>query len=225
MSSRRDCSRWGLVSYGILDWIIHTDTKMGVDRSITGSTRQVLVLSVWDVEMGLWVTVLLGQTKINHVDLVATLSDAHEEVVGLDITVDERLGVDVFDTRDELIGEEQDSLERELPVAEVEQILETGAEEIKDHGIVVTLCSEPAHEGDADTAGQGLVDTSLIFELGVLGLDALELDGNLLAGDDVGAEIDVTEAAATDLTADAVLVTYTEILLQENTHVSNQSTR
>lgn len=96
---------------------------MGVDRSITGSTRQVLVLSVWDVEMGLWVTVLLGQTKIDHVDLVATLSDAHEEVVRLDITVDERLGVDVLDTRDELIGEEQDGLERELPVAEVEQIL------------------------------------------------------------------------------------------------------
>ena len=96
---------------------------MGVDRSITGSTRQVLVLSVWDVEMGLWVTVLLGQTEIDHVDLVATLSNAHEEVVGLDITVDERLGVDVLDTRDELIGEEQDGLQGELPVAEVEQVL------------------------------------------------------------------------------------------------------
>lgn len=49
----------------------------------------------------------------------------------------------------------------------------------------------------------------------MLGLDALELDGDLLAGDDVGTEIDVTEAAATDLTADAVLVSYTEILLKD----------
>lgn len=90
---------------------IRTDTKMGVDRSITGSTSQVLVLSVWDVEMGLGVTVLLGQTKIDNVDLVATLSDAHEEVVGLDITVDEGLGVNVLDTRDELVGKEQDGLQ------------------------------------------------------------------------------------------------------------------
>jgi hypothetical protein len=186
---------------------------MGVNRSITGSTGQVLVLSVWDVEMGLGVTVLLGQTEIDNVDLVTTLSDAHEEVVRLDITVDEGLGMDVLDTRDELIGQEQDGLQRELAVAEVEQVLQTGSEEIKNHGIVVTLCSEPAHEGDTHTAGQRLVDTSLIFELGVLGLDALELDGDLLARDNVGAEIDVTEATASDLTADAVLITYTEILL------------
>jgi hypothetical protein len=48
----------------------------------------------------------------------------------------------------------------------------------------------------------------------VLGLDALELDGYLLAGDDVGAEIDVAETAAANFEADAVLVTYTEILSQ-----------
>jgi hypothetical protein len=48
----------------------------------------------------------------------------------------------------------------------------------------------------------------------VLGLDVLELDRDLLAGNDVGAEIDVAETAAANLAADAVLVTYTEILLQ-----------
>ena len=62
---------------------------MGVDGGITGGTGQVLVLTVWDVEMRLGVTVLLCQTEINHVNLVATLTDAHEEVVGLDVTVDE----------------------------------------------------------------------------------------------------------------------------------------
>lgn len=127
--------------------------------------------------------------------------------------------MNVFDTGDELVCEEQDSLQRELPVAEVEQILQTGSEEVKNHGIVVTLSSEPANKRDSHTAGQGLVDTGLIFELGVLGLDALELDGDLLAGDDVGAEVDVTEAAASDLTADAVFITYTEILLHTH-HVS-----
>ena len=64
----------------------------------------------------------------------------------------------------------------------------------------------------------------------MLGLDALELDGDLLTGDDVGAcrrqlcwrvprsgqllrtKINVTETAATNLAADSVLVADTEIL-------------
>jgi hypothetical protein len=190
---------------------------MGVDRSITGSASQVLVLSVWDVEVSLRVPVLLGKPKINHINLIATLSDPHQEIVWLDVTVDEGLGVYVFDTGDELVCKKQDSLQGEFPVTEVEQVLQTGAEEVEDHGIIVTLCPEPAHERDTDTASQRLVDTSLIFELGVLGLYALKLDGNLLAGDDVGAEVDVTEAAATDLTANAVFITYTEILLHAQT--------
>lgn len=46
----------------------------------------------------------------------------------------------------------------------------------------------------------------------MLGLDALELDGNLLTRDDVGSEVDVTEGARSDLTADTVFVTDSQIL-------------
>lgn len=98
------------------------DTQVGVDGSITGCAGQVLVLTVWNVEVCLWVTVLLCQSEINHVDLVATLADAHQEVIWLDIAVDEGFGVDVFDAGDELIGEEEDGLEGEFAVAEIEQI-------------------------------------------------------------------------------------------------------
>jgi hypothetical protein len=62
---------------------------VGVDGSITGSASQALVLLIRDVEVGLRVTVLLGQTEINDIDLVSTLANAHEEVVGFDITMDE----------------------------------------------------------------------------------------------------------------------------------------
>lgn len=72
--------------------------------------------------MCLGVSVFLGKTKIDDVDLVAALSDAHQEVVRLDITVDEVSGVDVLDTRDELIGKEKDGLQAELAVAKVEQV-------------------------------------------------------------------------------------------------------
>lgn len=185
---------------------------MCVDRSITGSTGQVLVLSVWDVEVRLWVTVLLGQTEINDIDLVTTLSNAHQEVVRLDITVDEGLGVDVLNAGDELVGEQQDSLQRELAVAEVKEILEGWAEEIQDHGIVVALSSEPTNEWDSDTSSQGLVDAGLILQLWVLGLDALELDGDLLSRDDVGSEVDVSERARANFASDAVLVTDAKIL-------------
>jgi hypothetical protein len=204
---------------------------VSVNRGVTGGTSQVLVLSVRDVEVCLGVPVLLGETEVDHVDLVASLADAHEEVVGLDVTVDEALGVDVLDAADQLVGQQQDGLEGEFAVAEVEEVLEGGSEQVENHGVVVALGAEPPDEGNADTAGERLVDTSLIFELGVLGLDRLKLDGNLLTGDDVGAwigrlagsrhggillhsltKVDVTETAASDLTTDAVLVTHAEVL-------------
>jgi hypothetical protein len=103
------------------------DTQVGVDRSVSSSTRQVLVLSVRDVQVGLGVSVLLGQSKVDHVDLVASLANAHEEVVRLDISVDEVSGVDVLDSRDQLVGEKENSLEAELSVAEVEQVFERGS--------------------------------------------------------------------------------------------------
>lgn len=171
----------------VRDCAIRTDTQVGVDGSVTSSTSQVLVLSVRNVEVGLGITVLLGETEVDNVDLVATLADAHEEVIRLDITVDEGLGVDVLDAGYELIGKQEDGLQRELAVAEVEEIFQGGTKQVEDHGVVVALGTEPAHEGDTDTAGKGLVDTSLIFKLGVLGLDTLELDSDLLARDDVGA--------------------------------------
>jgi hypothetical protein len=46
-----------------------TDSQMSIDRSVTRGTRQVLVLPVRDMQVGLRVAVLLGQTKIVHVDL------------------------------------------------------------------------------------------------------------------------------------------------------------
>ena len=162
--------------------------------------------------MSLGVAVLLGQTEIDNIDLVATLADTHEEVVRLDITVDEGLGVDVFDAGDELVGQQKNSLQGELAVAEVEEILQTGSEEIKNHSIVVTLGTEPADERDTDTTGEGLVDAGLIFELGVLSLDGLKLDGNLFARDYVGSKVDVTERTATNLATDTVLVTDAKIL-------------
>jgi hypothetical protein len=46
----------------------------------------------------------------------------------------------------------------------------------------------------------------------VLGLDALELDGNLLSGNDVGSQVDIAEGAGANLPPNPVLVADSEIL-------------
>ena len=159
---------------------------MRIDAGVTSSTRQVLVLAVRNVEMGLWVTILLGQTKVNDIDLVTTLADAHQEVVRLDVTMDKGFGVDVLNPRDQLICQEEYRLQGEFPVAKVEEVFQARTKKVKDHSVVVTLSAKPTDEGDAYTAGKGLVDTGFILELRMLCLDALKLDCNLLSGYDVG---------------------------------------
>ena len=73
---------------------------MSVDGGITSSTSQVLVLPVGDVQMGLGVTEFLCETKIDNVNLVTAFADAHQEIVGFDIAVNEITRVDVLDARD-----------------------------------------------------------------------------------------------------------------------------
>jgi hypothetical protein len=164
-----------------------TNSQMGIDTSITSRAGQILVLAVRDVKVSLGVTVFLGETEIDDVDLIASLSDAHEKVIRLDVPMNERLGMDVLNPRDELICEEQHSLEREFAVAKVEKILQAGSQKIQHHGIVVTLGPIPTDKRNANAAGKRLVDSGLVLQLGVLGLDALELDGDFFSGDYVRA--------------------------------------
>ena len=78
---------------------------MGVDGGVASCARQVLVLPVGDVKVGLGIPELLCETKIDDVDLVPTLADTHQEVIGLDVPVDEVAGVNVLDTGDLLLGD------------------------------------------------------------------------------------------------------------------------
>ena len=101
--------------------------------------------------------------------------------------MDEGFGMNVLDSGDKLVCKEKDGLQRELSVAEVEQVLQTGSKKVQNHGIVITFCAKPANEGDSDTTSERFVDTCFVLELRVLGFDTLEFDGNFFARDDVGA--------------------------------------
>jgi len=73
---------------------------MCVDGCVTRSARQVLVLTIGNVLVCSCITVFLGQTKVNDVDQVAFLSQAHQKVIRLHISVNEVLGVDVLNAAD-----------------------------------------------------------------------------------------------------------------------------
>lgn len=76
---------------------------MGIDTRVTSGSGQILVLTVWDMEMGLGVTILLGQPKVNDINLVPPLSDTHQEIVRLYIPMNERLGMNILDPGNQLI--------------------------------------------------------------------------------------------------------------------------
>jgi hypothetical protein len=57
-----------------------------------------------------------------------------------------------------LICEEQDGLETEFAVAEIEEVFERGAKEIKNHCVVIAFCAEPPYERNTNTARECLVD-------------------------------------------------------------------
>jgi len=85
-----------------------------------------------------------------------------------------------------------ESLEAELAVAEIEEVFEGGTEKVKNHGIVITFCSEPPNERHANATRKCLIDLRFVFELGMLGLHRFKFDGNFLARDNVDPEVDVT---------------------------------
>ena len=71
------------------------NTQMNVDVSVMSSSSQVFVLPVQDMKVHLWVPEFLCKTEINDIDFIAMFANAHEEVVGLDVSVNEVFGVNV----------------------------------------------------------------------------------------------------------------------------------
>jgi len=60
---------------------------------------------------------------------------------------------------------------------------------------------------------ENAVNLALVEELGVLGLDTLELDGDLFASGHIGSEIDVSKAAGPNLATQAILLAHAQFHL------------
>lgn len=80
-----------------------------------------------------WVDVLLGEAKVDDVDDLVLLHGgaADEEVLRLDVPVDEVLGVHELQLVQQLDGQHQHRLQRELAPANVEQVLKRWPEQLE----------------------------------------------------------------------------------------------
>lgn len=73
---------------------------MCVDGCIARSACEVLVLTIGNMLVCSCITIFLCQTEVNYVDQVALLSQAHQKVIRLHVSVNEVLGVDVLNAAD-----------------------------------------------------------------------------------------------------------------------------
>ncbi len=62
---------------------------MGVHWGVSGSSSQVLTITVRNVLTCLRISEAFGKTEINDVDVVLLLADAYQEIIGLNISVEE----------------------------------------------------------------------------------------------------------------------------------------
>lgn len=68
------------------------------------------------------ISVSLRQTKVNDVNIVLSLANSNEEVIWFDVSVKKESGVNVLYSLNHLISEHEDSLQRELSLAVIEEV-------------------------------------------------------------------------------------------------------
>ena len=77
--------------------------------------------------------------------------------------MDEPFGVDVLKARDELIRKHKHRLERDLPAAIVEEVLQIWPENLEHYHPVFAFVSMPVYSRDADPTGKFFIDFDFIL--------------------------------------------------------------
>ena len=100
------------------------------------------------------VFITFTQSKVDHEADRTLVSVSHKEVVRFHVTVDEVVGVHVFEAGDHLISQHAHGLQSELAAAVLEQIFERVAEKLHDHGLVIAFNSVPLNIGNTFYAAE-----------------------------------------------------------------------
>ena len=140
--------------------------KVGVHRSVTGGTREILTVTEWDV-LTVGRLEALGQTKVDDVDRVLGLViAANQEIIRLNVTVDDALLVDDLDALNHLRGDVQDGFEVEFAATLLEQVLERLAEQVHYHDVIHLTIFGLLVTDEVKVGNCGL-STQLVDELGL----------------------------------------------------------
>ena len=70
-------------------------------------------------------------------------SNTHEEIVGLDVSVDKVFRMDVLDAAYHLVGQHQHRLHREATRTKVKQVFQRRPQQVHDQHIIVPLLAVP----------------------------------------------------------------------------------
>ncbi|CAN7937863.1 unnamed protein product, partial [Ixodes hexagonus] len=173
------------------------DAQVGIDRRIARRARQVLVLPVWDVLLIAVVPVLLGQAEASSgPHLVAVAPNAHEEVVGFDVPVNEVFVVHILYVPNHLEEngsriKHQHCLHGEASRAEVEQVLQAWTQQVHNQDIVLPLRAVPPAVPETTrkilprvrysfVALENFVELAFVQQLRMSRLGRFQLDGYFL---------------------------------------------
>lgn len=104
------------------------------------------------------------------------------------------LGMDILETTNELVGEHQHCLERELATAKVEEVLQAWSKEIEHHDVEFAFRLICVDSGNTGIARERLIDLGFTFEDGEFNRHMFEFNGSFLAGVDVGSLGDQPES-------------------------------
>ena len=199
------------------------DAEMVIDGGVTGSAGEALVVAEGNMFVRAGQPVPFGEAEIDDVHHFGLGVLADDEVVGLDVSVDEAALVEVLEAREHLQRDAEHREQREFAVAVIEEVLETGAEQLHDHHVVVARRAEPVDHGHALGRREGRVrlrrwrlsevteDFGFIDELGVLRPHLLQLDRHIHFRLDVLARPDLPERPLSDFLHQLVLLV--ELLL------------
>lgn len=94
---------------------------MAVNARVAARANEWRALDVW---IRVARAELPSQAKVNRIQDMSLPAESHGEVIWLDVAVQEAFGVGILDSRDGLVGYEQDRFQRESSTAVVEQVLE-----------------------------------------------------------------------------------------------------
>jgi hypothetical protein len=77
-----------------------------------------------------------------------------------------------------LVCQKENSLQSELGIGTLEEILEREAEAIKDQGLVATFYPKPVNRSYTSTTSKALVNIDFILKLGIIRIERFKFDSD-----------------------------------------------